>query len=103
KCLEGTRVDLLQFIHGLLDNLKREKSQIIWLHGTAGVGKSAVWHSLEETNVEKRLAGTFFFSRKHTKRNTTSYLFATLTYQLASNFPSTKNDANEAILENLRF
>ncbi|KAG1728535.1 hypothetical protein EDB19DRAFT_2027946, partial [Suillus lakei] len=33
KCLEGTRVDLLQFIHGLLD--KREKSQIVWLHGTA--------------------------------------------------------------------
>ncbi|KAG1758041.1 hypothetical protein EDB19DRAFT_1901544 [Suillus lakei] len=33
KCLEGTQVDLLQFIHGLLD--KREKSQIVWLHGTA--------------------------------------------------------------------
>ncbi|KAG2102798.1 uncharacterized protein F5147DRAFT_809804, partial [Suillus discolor] len=31
KCLEGTRVDLLQFIHGLLD--KQEKSQIVWLHG----------------------------------------------------------------------
>ncbi|KAG2740986.1 hypothetical protein P692DRAFT_201894793 [Suillus brevipes Sb2] len=108
KCLEGTRVDLLQFIHGLLD--KREKSQIVWLHGTAGVGKSAVAFTVaermkglkvrEETNVETRLAGTFFFSRKHTKRSTTGHFFATLAYQLASNFPSVKNDVNEAILEN---
>ncbi|OJA19595.1 hypothetical protein AZE42_05653, partial [Rhizopogon vesiculosus] len=40
KCLEGTRVDLLDHIRGLLEN--KEKSRIIWLHGTAGVGKSAV-------------------------------------------------------------
>ncbi|KAG2028809.1 hypothetical protein BDR03DRAFT_906729 [Suillus americanus] len=40
KCLKGTRVDLLKIIYGLLD--KQEKNQIIWLHGTAGVGKSAV-------------------------------------------------------------
>ncbi|KAG2752743.1 hypothetical protein P692DRAFT_201894899, partial [Suillus brevipes Sb2] len=43
KCLEGTRVDLLQFIHGLLDN------QIVWLHGTAGVRKSAVAFTVAES------------------------------------------------------
>ncbi|KAG2086327.1 uncharacterized protein F5147DRAFT_602186, partial [Suillus discolor] len=105
KCLKGTRVDLLTFICGLLD--KREKSQIIWLHGTAGVGKSAVAFTvaermkglkvIEETNIETRLAGTFFFSRKHTKRSTTGHFFATLAYQLASNFPSVEKDVNEAI------
>jgi hypothetical protein len=41
KCLEGTRVDLLKYIHLLLDEDKK-KNQLIWLHGTAGVGKSAV-------------------------------------------------------------
>ncbi|OAX31807.1 hypothetical protein K503DRAFT_676274, partial [Rhizopogon vinicolor AM-OR11-026] len=76
KCLEGTRVDLLDYIYGLLD--VQEKSQIIWLHGTAGVGKSAVAFTVaermkglkarERSTVEKRLAGSFFFSRKHTKR-----------------------------------
>ncbi|OAX35630.1 hypothetical protein K503DRAFT_662383, partial [Rhizopogon vinicolor AM-OR11-026] len=40
KCLTGTRVDLLSYIHGLLDN--PQESRLIWLHGTAGVGKSAV-------------------------------------------------------------
>ncbi|KAG2116158.1 hypothetical protein DEU56DRAFT_697071, partial [Suillus clintonianus] len=40
KCLEGTRVDLLNYIHGSLDD--PEKNRLIWLHGTAGDGKSAV-------------------------------------------------------------
>ncbi|KAG1854677.1 hypothetical protein C8R48DRAFT_721032 [Suillus tomentosus] len=52
-------------------------SQIIWLHGTAGVGKSAVAFTVaermkslkmtEESETETRLAGTFFFAREHTK------------------------------------
>ncbi|KAG1900075.1 uncharacterized protein F5891DRAFT_339022 [Suillus fuscotomentosus] len=67
-------------------------SQIIWLHGTAGVGKSAVAFTVaermkslkmtEESETETRLSGTFFFTRKHTKRTTTGHFFATLAYQL---------------------
>jgi environmental stress-induced protein Ves len=101
-------VALLNHIYGLLDN--REKSRLIWLHGTAGVGKSAVAFTVaermrglkvaEQTTVEKRLAATFFFSRKHTQRCTTGYFFATLAYQLACNFPSIREDVNTAIREN---
>ncbi|KAG1765657.1 hypothetical protein EDD22DRAFT_968460 [Suillus occidentalis] len=108
KCLQGTRVDLLKYIHRSLDD--REKSRLIWLHGTAGVGKSAVPFTVaetmrdikvtEDTHVEKRLAGTFFFSRKHTKRCTTGYFFATLVYQLATNFPSIRTDVNRTIRDN---
>ncbi|KAG2141182.1 uncharacterized protein EDB93DRAFT_641773 [Suillus bovinus] len=108
KCLDGTRVDLLDYIYGSLDN--KEKSRLIWLHGTAGVGKSAVAFTVaqrmrdlkaaEQMNIEKRLAGTFFFSRKHTERCTTAYFFATLAYQLACNFPSIREDLNRAIREN---
>ncbi|KAG2036040.1 hypothetical protein BDR03DRAFT_823335, partial [Suillus americanus] len=105
-CLEGTRVDLLKYIHLLLDGGK--KNQLIWLHGTAGVGTVAftvaermqVLKVIEETNVEKRLARTFFFSRKHTKRCTAGYFFATLAYQLASNFPSIRKDVNRVIRDN---
>ncbi|KAG2141292.1 hypothetical protein DEU56DRAFT_700609, partial [Suillus clintonianus] len=108
KCLEGTRLDLLKYIHGFLDD--RKKSRLIWLHGTAGVGKSAVAFTVaermrdlkvtKETNIETRLAGTFFFSRKHTNRSTTGYFFATLAHQLARNFPSVRKDVNRAIREN---
>ncbi|KAG1801177.1 hypothetical protein EV424DRAFT_404245 [Suillus variegatus] len=108
KCLEGTRVNPLDYIYRLLDD--RKKSRLIWLHGTAGVGKSAIAFTVaermrnlqvtEETNIEKRLAGTFFFSRKHTERCTTGYFFATLAYQLACNFPSVREDLNRTIREN---
>ncbi|KAG2045987.1 hypothetical protein BDR06DRAFT_965475 [Suillus hirtellus] len=107
KCLEGTRVVLLNYIYESLD--RHGNSQFIWLHGTAGVGKSAVAFTVaermrglkvKEGSKEKRLAGTFFFSRKHTKRRTTGYFFATLIYQLASNFPSIREDVNRIILDN---
>jgi hypothetical protein len=101
-------VDLLKLIYGFLDNT--EKNQLIWLHGTAGVGKSSVAFTVaermnslkvtEETKVEMRLAGTFFFLRKHTKRCTAGYFFATLAYQLATNFPSIRKDVNRAIRNN---
>ncbi|KAG1835689.1 hypothetical protein EV424DRAFT_1551697 [Suillus variegatus] len=107
KCLEGTRVVLLNHIYGLSDT--KEMNRLIWLHGTAGVGKSAVAFTVadrmrrlkmtKETKVETRLGGTFFFSRKHTKRRTTGYFFMTLAYQLAQNFPSVQTDVNRAILK----
>ncbi|KAG2137517.1 hypothetical protein DEU56DRAFT_901431 [Suillus clintonianus] len=107
KCLKDTRTTLLKHIYGFLDN--PEKSQLVWLHGTAGVGKSAVAFTVAErmrglkasevTKVEKRLAGTFFFSRTNTNRCTTGYLFATLAYQLASNFSCVRSDVSKAIIE----
>ncbi|KAG1786347.1 hypothetical protein EV424DRAFT_1286964, partial [Suillus variegatus] len=108
KCLKGTRVDLLKYIHKLLDD--PEKNQLIWLHGTAGVGKSAIAFTvtdmmrglkvMEKTNIEKRLAGTFFFLREYTERRTAGYFFATLIYQLATNFPSIWKDVSRAIRNN---
>jgi hypothetical protein len=46
KCLQGTWVDLLKCIYRFLDNT--EKNQLIWLHGTAGVRKSAVAFAVAE-------------------------------------------------------
>jgi len=101
-------VNLLEHTHGLLDD--PEKNKLVWVHGMAGVGKSAVAFTVAErmrslevkegTTTEKRLAGTFFFSRKYTKRCTTGSFFATLGYQLAGNFPSIKADLKMAIREN---
>lgn len=98
----------LNDIYQSLDN--PERSQLIWLHGMAGVGKSAVAFSVaermrglkvtEQTKTETRLAGTFFFSRKKPNRSTTGYFFATLAYQLACNFPSVREDLNRAIHDN---
>ncbi|KAG1807685.1 uncharacterized protein BJ212DRAFT_1281760, partial [Suillus subaureus] len=108
KCLERTQIDLLKSIHKFLDDPK--KSQLIWLHGMAGIGKSAIAFTVaetmkslkvtEKTHVEKQLRGTFFFSCDKTERHTTGYFFATLVYQLATNFPSIQSDVNRAICSN---
>ncbi|KAG1809418.1 uncharacterized protein BJ212DRAFT_1279486 [Suillus subaureus] len=108
KCLQGTQVDLLKYIHGFLDDPKN--NQFIWLHGMAGVRKSAVAFTIaermkglkvtEEMNVEKWLVGTFFSLRKHAKHCTAGFFFAMLVYQLATNFPSIRQDVNRTICNN---
>ncbi|KAG1815996.1 uncharacterized protein BJ212DRAFT_1221200, partial [Suillus subaureus] len=108
KCLQGTQEDLLKYIYGFLDDT--EKNHLIWLHGTAGIGKSAVAFTVaermrgikvtEETNIEKQLAGMFFFSCKHTKCCTAGYFFMMLVYQFATNFPSIQKDVNRTICDN---
>ena len=40
KCLEQTRVNLLNDTYGISDD--PEKSRLVWLNGIAGVGKSAL-------------------------------------------------------------
>ena len=71
-------MDLLDHVYGLLED--PEMSRIVWLKGTAGVRKSAVAftaaermrapHMKDQTSSEKRLAGTFFLSRKYMERCT---------------------------------
>ena len=109
KCLPETRVNFLKHTYDLLDN--PEKNQLVWVHGTAGVGKSAIAFTVAErmrdlemrngTVGEKRLAGTFFFSRKYSKRCTTGYVFATLAHQLATNFTCIEADLTTAVHDNL--
>ncbi|KAG1908524.1 uncharacterized protein F5891DRAFT_1180044 [Suillus fuscotomentosus] len=108
KCLQGTRVTLLDQIHRLLDS--REQNQLIWLHGMVGIGKSAIAFSIaermrvlrvqEQVTSEKWLLGSFFFSCKHGKHCTMSYFFVTLAYQLAINFLNIWEDVHKAICDN---
>ncbi|KAG1899969.1 uncharacterized protein F5891DRAFT_952999 [Suillus fuscotomentosus] len=97
KCLKGTRVNLLKYIHELLDD--SEKNQLFWLHGMAGVRKSAIAFTVAETHERSKM-GTFFFLHKHAKHCTTGYFFAMVAYQLATNFPSIQMDVSRAIHNN---
>lgn len=57
---------------------------ILWLHGPAGAGKSAIMRTLCERLAEAgHLGGSFFFKRGHATRGSAQTLFATLAYQLA--------------------
>ncbi|KAJ7810074.1 hypothetical protein B0H14DRAFT_2524431 [Mycena olivaceomarginata] len=60
-------------------------TRIIWLHGPAGAGKSAIAQSLcQKLEAEDRLVASFFFKREHASRGNATRLFATIAYQLAA-------------------
>ncbi|EIW80247.1 hypothetical protein CONPUDRAFT_32387, partial [Coniophora puteana RWD-64-598 SS2] len=88
KCLPGTRTELLQSLTALVNEGNTDTRKIIWLSGESGSGKSVIAHTLaDQLRQEGELAGTFFFSRKHTKRSTFNRFFLTIAYQLGLQHP----------------
>ncbi|KAF5316296.1 hypothetical protein D9619_006137 [Psilocybe cf. subviscida] len=80
------------------DNLKQwmlgsgndyDGKRLIWLHGGAGVGKSAIMQSvIEQCTQHAVVLGSFFFFRSDPSRNYAEVLIPTLAYQLACVFPA---------------
>ncbi|KAJ7301632.1 hypothetical protein DFH08DRAFT_101564 [Mycena albidolilacea] len=59
-------------------------STVLWLHGPAGAGKSAIAQSFcQNLEAGNRLGASFFFKRGHSSRGTAKKLFPTISYQLA--------------------
>lgn len=60
---------------------------VCWLYGPAGSGKTTIARSIaEHYDVERRLAGSFFFSRESVERRDTSKVGTTIAYRLAINY-----------------
>jgi hypothetical protein len=73
------------------DNDKYLGNRILWLHGPAGAGKSAIAQSLcQKLEAEGCLGGAFFFKRGHLSRGNGNKLFPTLAYQLSRCQPELK-------------
>ncbi|KAJ7618079.1 hypothetical protein FB45DRAFT_1063579 [Roridomyces roridus] len=88
RCHPETRIELLD---KLRDRLRYPETRVVWLHGPAGAGKSAIMQTLSQQLEEAgKLGGTFFFKRGHPTRGNARVLFVTLAYQLALFFPAAK-------------
>ncbi|KAF5360592.1 hypothetical protein D9756_004611 [Leucocoprinus leucothites] len=85
RCHPGTRVEICERInHSWFCNPERQH-KVLWLHGHAGVGKSAIMQTLAEAESDcpvPVLGATVFFSRR-SGRNDTQRLFTSIAYQLA--------------------
>ncbi|KAF9442408.1 hypothetical protein P691DRAFT_481936 [Macrolepiota fuliginosa MF-IS2] len=82
RCHPGTRLSIVQRIRIWLQNSDRSKN-LLWLHGSAGVGKSAIIQSLAELESKSNgVIATLFFSALK-GRNDPNRVFTTLAYQLA--------------------
>ncbi|KAJ7732958.1 hypothetical protein B0H14DRAFT_2639725 [Mycena olivaceomarginata] len=83
-CHPGTRTDIMGKLH-LWSTDTSTASTILWLHGCAGAGKSAIAQMFAKSlQTEGRLGASFFFQRSHSKRGTWHSLIPTIAYQLAT-------------------
>ncbi len=82
RCHPGTRTTIFQNVQDWLGNSEQEKN-LLWLQGTAGVGKSAIIQTIAETLSETgHLGASLFFSRPNGRFNPRKIL-PTLAYQFA--------------------
>ncbi|KAJ6551008.1 hypothetical protein DFH09DRAFT_1039056 [Mycena vulgaris] len=87
-CHPGTRTAILEQLGSWSTDTSPE-STIMWLHGCAGAGKSAIVQMFAgNIQREGRLGASFFFKRGHTKRGTWHSLIPTISYQLAISVPA---------------
>ena len=71
---------------------------VLWLHGPAGAGKSAIAQTVAETCAgRKQLAASFFFARTAAHRNESKYLFPTIAVQTALSAPEKRRRLDEIL------
>ncbi len=98
SCHPGTRITILKTLHDWVDDNQRAH-RMLWLHGPAGVGKSAIVQSLAEGLAEvSKLGATLFFSGPNGRDNPANVL-PTIAYQLAVRIPLYKEYLRERMIE----
>ncbi|KAJ6471473.1 hypothetical protein C8R45DRAFT_836390, partial [Mycena sanguinolenta] len=83
KCHPDTRTKMLEYLYEWAVG-RNAQFDILWLHGPAGAGKSAIMQTLaSRLQAAGKLGGCFFFKHGHATRGNGRTLFATIAYQLA--------------------
>ncbi|KAM6499313.1 hypothetical protein JOM56_004821 [Amanita muscaria] len=90
RCHPGTRNTVLMRLRDWFAN-PNPTDRIIWLHGPAGAGKSAIAQTIADEYKKRGMAATFFFYRSDPNRNNGNRLFPTIAWQLAFSIPPTKD------------
>ncbi|KXN80779.1 hypothetical protein AN958_07413 [Leucoagaricus sp. SymC.cos] len=86
ECHPGTRLELLRDIRAWIENTLCAQ-RLLWLRGSAGVGKSAIIQTVAEgLSASSKLGASLFFSRPN-KREKPTLVFPTIAYQLAVRVP----------------
>ncbi|KAJ6474378.1 hypothetical protein C8R45DRAFT_385828 [Mycena sanguinolenta] len=97
RCHPETRTRMLENLRdwALYENAQHS---ILWLHGPAGAGKSAIMQTLcGDLEATGTFGGSFFFKRGHATRGNAKTLFATIAYQLALAVPCLRNPISQIV------
>ena len=92
RCMDGTRETILKRIMGWVSNPQERnetpQSDIYWIYGSPGVGKTSLAHSICASLQErKQLAGAFFCRRDAENLSDPRHLLSTFIHKLAQTFP----------------
>ena len=86
-CMEGTRETLLNQIMAWAAN-DSYTSNLYWIHGLPGIGKTSLAHSIcKKLHNKQRLAGAFFCQRDDANMSELRNILPTLISKLAEIFP----------------
>ena len=100
RCHPGTREAVLTQILEWI-NRPALNTDVLWLYGAAGVGKSAIMQTVAEilrNFYREHYAGSFFFANGVPGRGQGSALFPTLSYQIGMNLPVVREFINLAMM-----
>lgn len=85
KCLDGTRTEILAEIVDWINNPKPNAPRVFWLFGQAGIGKSAIAHTIAMQFKDLgRLGSCFCFARDRQADRRHEKIFTTIARDLAS-------------------
>ena len=91
KCDPDTRLAIIDMIMDWVND-SEQSSSMLWLRGSAGVGKSSLTQTIAQHCTKIGcLAGSFFFCRTAHERSDGRLLISTLSYQLTSTFPASRS------------
>ncbi|KAJ6573607.1 hypothetical protein B0H10DRAFT_2237055 [Mycena sp. CBHHK59/15] len=103
RCHPETRTEMLDELWEWSTESHSETGAepILWLHGPAGAGKSAIMKTLSQRLQDAgHLGGAFVFKRGHPTRGNAKTLFTTIAYQLALSIPVLKSPISQIVEDN---
>ena len=96
-CMEGTRKSILNEITTWVTN-GSGSSNIYWIYGSPGIGKTSLAHSICEALDERnQLTGSFFCQRDDANSSEPRNILPTLIYKLAENSPAFRRIVSERL------
>ena len=89
KCLDGTRMEILQEIDDWIHDTDINAPRIFWLHGQAGKGKSTIAHTIAlQAKDRGELGSCFCFARGRQKERLENKMLSTIARDLADRDPT---------------
>ncbi|KIK12146.1 hypothetical protein PISMIDRAFT_462603, partial [Pisolithus microcarpus 441] len=100
KCLESTRKEILEDIISWINDASPDAPCILWLHGQAGRGKSAIAHTIASWFKDMGgLGSCFCFARDRQGEHREEKMLTTIARDLAGHYPTFRRALAHALVE----